>query len=355
VATLTEPTLRVRGLCIRHRARDLVRDVSFDVAAGERVGLIGESGSGKSLTALAIMGLLGRGLSATGQVLLGGEDLSAAPERRCCTLRGAKISMIFQEPMTALTPTMRIGRQVSEAIQIHRKLSKADAREASRNLLRRVELQDVERYERRYPHELSGGQRQRVMLAMAIACNPQLIVADEPTTALDVTVQKRMLELMRRLVTEEGAALLLITHDIAVVSEMCDRTMTMYGGRLVEIADTASMLTAPRHPYTAALLAASRAVTLDSDVPAGDLPTIPGSVPASGVFPPGCPYRNRCGNASEKCQVMPSLEPLGDHLMACWHPVPLPPSTAGTGAPSTTPPVVEGAGAASRLPEGPNE
>jgi oligopeptide/dipeptide ABC transporter ATP-binding protein len=317
-----KPLLSVRGLAVRYRGRRLVQDVSFDVHPGERVGLIGESGSGKSLTALAIMGLLGRGLSAEGEARLDDEDLIAASERRRCQLRGAKVTMVFQEPMTALTPTMRIGRQVSEAIRIHRDVSRADAVAAARDLLRRVDLPDPERYERRYPHELSGGQRQRVMLAMAIACDPQLIIADEPTTALDVTVQRRMLDLLRRLVSEERAALLLITHDIAIVGEMCDRTLTMYGGRLVESAATVSALRAPRHPYTAALVAASRAVSMTSDIPPGRLPSIPGTVPAAGTFPEGCPFRNRCPRADDRCVSMPPLEALDGHLVACWHPVP---------------------------------
>lgn len=321
MAAVTEAALSVRGLTVRHGLQSLVADVSFDIAAGERVGLIGESGSGKSLTALAIVGLLGRGLICEGQVRLAGEDLATASERRRCELRGAEISMVFQEPMTALTPTMPVGRQVSESLRIHRRLGRSEARHAARDLLRRVELPDAERYERLYPHQLSGGQRQRVALAIAIACNPKLIVADEPTTALDTTVQRRMLDLMRRLVAEDGMALLLITHDIAVVSEMCDRTMTMYGGRLIESASTDAILRYPRHPYTRALLESSHAVSVDSDMPAGALPTVPGAVPPDGVFPAGCPFRTRCPDGDAQCQVMPALEPLADHLVACWHPV----------------------------------
>jgi peptide/nickel transport system ATP-binding protein len=316
--------LSVRDLTVS--ARDglrLVNGVSLEVEKGERVGLIGESGSGKSLTALAIMGLLGEGLNATGHVFFGNEDLLAVSERRRCQLRGNSISMIFQEPMTALNPTMRVGKQVSEALRTHRGLGRRAARRAAVELLGRVELPDPERYAMMYPHELSGGQRQRAMMAIAISCDPDVVLADEPTTALDVTVQRRVLELLDRLVSEEGCALLLITHDLAVVSEMCDRVVTMYGGRVVEVGSTERMLTAPAHPYTRALLETSLAVGVDS---AGgeDLPTIAGNVPAAGAFPTGCPFRDRCPRRVEVCEVAPRLEGDGQHAVACWRPVPDP-------------------------------
>jgi oligopeptide/dipeptide ABC transporter ATP-binding protein len=298
-----------------------VRDVSFDVDAGERVGLIGESGSGKSLTALAVMGLLGEGLTATGRVGLAGEDLVAASERRRCELRGDKIAMIFQEPMTALNPTMRVGAQVGEALRIHRRISRRAATAAAVELLARVELPEPARAAGRFPHELSGGQRQRVMMAIAISCDPDVILADEPTTALDVTVQRRVLDLLDRLVAEEGCALLLITHDLAVVSELCDRVLTMYGGRLVESGSTPDMLGRPRHPYTRALLNTSMAVSVDGAAPGTDLPSIPGSVPSAGSFPAGCPFRVRCDRHLDACVEMPAMTSAGDHSVACWNPV----------------------------------
>ncbi|MCU4184952.1 ABC transporter ATP-binding protein [Acidiferrimicrobium sp. IK] len=312
--------LSVRDLSVRAQGLELVRDVSFEVHSGERVALIGESGSGKSLTAMAIVGLLGRGLSASGEARLGDEDLLGVSERRRCQLRGDRIALIFQDPMTALDPTMRIGRQVGEALRQHRGLSRRQAAEAAVKLLARVEIPDPARYAHSYPHQLSGGLRQRVMMAIAISCDPDVILADEPTTALDVTVQRRVLELLDRLVREEGSALLLITHDLAVVSEMCDRVVTMYGGRVVESGSVESMLTAPQHPYTDALLAASSAVSIDG-ASGEPLPAIAGSVPAAGQFPPGCPYRDRCPRASQQCTTMPPLEAVGDRTVACWHPV----------------------------------
>jgi peptide/nickel transport system ATP-binding protein len=314
--------LSVRDLGVAASDLPLVEGVSLDVDAGERVGLIGESGSGKSLTALAVMGLLGNGLMTTGRVELDGEDLVRASERRRCELRGDRISMIFQEPMTALNPTMRIGAQVGETLRIHRGIGRRAAARAAVELLARVELPEPARYAGLYPHELSGGQRQRGLMAIAISCDPDVILADEPTTALDVTVQRRVLDLLDRLVAEEGCALLLITHDLAVVSEMCDRVLTMYGGRVVESGTTTAMLEAPRHPYTEALLATSAAVSVDGLAPGADLPSIPGFVPGAGHFPSGCPFRARCPHETDACGVMPPLAGLDDHEVACWNPVP---------------------------------
>jgi peptide/nickel transport system ATP-binding protein len=314
----------------------LLEGVSLDVEKGERVGLIGESGSGKSLTALAVMGLLADGLSATGHVFLRNEDLLTASERRRCQLRGNVVSMIFQEPMTALNPTMHIGKQVGETLRIHRGLGRRAAQRAAVDLLGRVELPDPERCAMMYPHELSGGQRQRVMMAMAISCDPEVVLADEPTTALDVTVQHRVLELLDRLVAEEGCALLLITHDLAVVSEMCDRVVTMYGGRVVEVGPAERMLTSPAHPYTEALLETALAVSLDSPS-GGPLPAIAGSVPAAGAFPSGCPFRDRCARRVDDCEVMPALAGAGAHAVACWRPIP-PASTRPAATPAAATP-----------------
>jgi oligopeptide/dipeptide ABC transporter ATP-binding protein len=316
--------LSVAGLGISAPGLDLVSQVSFEVDAGERVGLIGESGSGKSLTALAVMGLLPTGLAATGRVELAGEDLLTASERRRCALRGDKIAMIFQEPMTALNPTQRIGRQVGETLRIHRGVGRREAQRAAVDLLARVELPDPARYADLYPHELSGGQRQRVMMAIAISCDPEVILADEPTTALDVTVQRRVLDLLDRLVAEEGCALMMITHDLAVVSELCDRVLTMYGGRVVEAGTTDELLDRPRHPYTEALVATSQAISVDGAEPGMVLPSIAGSVPAAGRFPRGCPFRDRCPRQVEACVEVPATTTQGSHTVACWNPVPVP-------------------------------
>ncbi|WP_409489461.1 ABC transporter ATP-binding protein [Amycolatopsis sp. cmx-11-12] len=241
-------TLEVHGLGIG----DLVRGVSFDIARGERVGLIGESGSGKSLTALSIMGLLPEELAASGSVKLDGRELLTAPERELSRLRGNEMSMVFQEPMTALNPAMRVGAQVAEPMRIHR--DRGNHRAAAEALLDSVGLPGVARA---YPHQLSGGQRQRVVLAIALANDPKLLICDEPTTALDVTVQAQILDLILDGVRERESALLFITHDLAVVASVCERVLVMLDGEIVEAGTTREVLTEPKHEYTKKLLAAS--------------------------------------------------------------------------------------------------
>ena len=317
----TTALLEVEDVRVTAGDTTIVDGVSFALAPGERVGLIGESGSGKSLTALAIMGLLPEELRSTGQVSFDGRDLMRLSERELGALRGDRIAMVFQEPMTALNPLMRVGRQVTETLSLHRGLRRRAADTRALELLTRVELPDPESAMRAYPHQLSGGQRQRVMLAMALACDPAVLICDEPTTALDVTVQARMLRLIDRLVEEEGSALLFITHDLAVVSGLCQRVLVMYGGRIVESGATADVFAAPRHHYTAGLLGASAATTdarrLDDR---GRLPIITGTVPAAGHFPTGCVFRTRCPRAVEICETVPALEGDG-HDVACWHPI----------------------------------
>jgi peptide/nickel transport system ATP-binding protein len=314
--------LELDGVGVSAGPTPIVRDVSFTLAPGERVGLIGESGSGKSLTALAVMGLLPEELSTVGAVRYDGRDLLGLSERQLGALRGDRLAMVFQEPMTALNPLMRVGRQVAEAVRQHRPLKRAAAEARAEELLARVELPDPAATVRAYPHQLSGGQRQRVMLAVALACDPAVLICDEPTTALDVTVQARMLALIDRLVAEEGSALLFITHDLAVISGRCERVLVMYGGRIVETGPTAAVFAGPWHPYTAGLLVASAATTdptlLDER---GRLPTIPGSVPAAGHFPSGCVFRNRCERASEVCETVPPLAGDARRRVACWHPL----------------------------------
>ncbi|MFI6290546.1 ABC transporter ATP-binding protein [Nonomuraea sp. NPDC050790] len=301
--------LRVDGLSVRAGDLELVREVSFGIAPGERVGLIGESGSGKSLTALSLMGLLPEGVTASGQAVLGEHRLLGVPEKRLKGLRGRTVSMVFQEPMTALNPLMRVGAQVAEVMTLHGR-DRAAARARTLDLLDRVRLPHPAQIARAYPHQLSGGQRQRVMLAIALANEPDLLICDEPTTALDVTVQKQMLEL----IAEVAPALLFITHDLAVVAAMCERVLVMYGGRVVESGPMREVFTRPRHRYTEGLLAASRLT------PRGTrLPTIKGSVPPAGAFPDGCVFRNRCPFASPQCETEPAL--TGEaHGYACWHP-----------------------------------
>ncbi len=315
------PLLEVDDVRVAAGATPIVRGVSFALAPGERVGLIGESGSGKSLTALAIMGLLPEELTAAGAVRFEGRDLTTLSERQLGAVRGDRLAMVFQEPMTALNPLMRVGRQVAEAFQLHRDLGRNEAQARAEQLLHRVELPDPASTRRAYPHQLSGGQRQRVMLAMALACDPAVLICDEPTTALDVTVQARMLKLIDRLVAEEGSALLFITHDLAVVRGLCERVLVMYGGTIVEEGPTRAVFGRPWHPYTAGLLDASAATTDPSRLDGrGRLPTIAGTVPAAGQFPSGCVFRNRCPRATELCEVEPAL--AGDEQRAaCWHPL----------------------------------
>ena len=293
--------------------------VSFSLRAGERVGVIGESGSGKTLTALAIMGLLPDSLSASGRVLFHKRDLLRMSERDLCDIRGDRLAMVFQEPMTALNPVMQVGDQVAEPLRLHRHMRASAARVAALEALERVRLPDAAEKMHAYPHQLSGGQRQRAMIAMATACSPEVLIADEPTTALDVTVQAQILELLVDLIEECGSSLLLITHDLPVVANVCQRVLVLYGGHIVEEGSVDDVFDRPRHPYTRALL--DTIPSLDEDLPSRKLKAIGGSVPGLGEFPPGCPFRNRCPRADAACVEMPPLEG-SPHPAACWHPLP---------------------------------
>ncbi|MFE6157644.1 ABC transporter ATP-binding protein [Streptomyces sp. NPDC056486] len=317
-----DDVLTVSGLDVTAGDRTLVEGVGFTIRSGERVGLIGESGSGKSLTALSLMGLLPEGLRATGSVRLAGvdQDLVGADEARMSRVRGKEIAMVFQEPMTALNPTMRVGRQIAEVLLIHRTTTdRASARAAAVELLDQVGLPDPAAAARAYPHQFSGGQRQRIVLAIALANNPALLVCDEPTTALDVTVQARVLDLIVRGVQDRGSALLFITHDLAVVATACERVMVMYGGRVVESGSVREVFTRPRHRYTQGLIGASDLTVVDER---GRLATIGGQVPPAGQFPAGCVFRNRCTSATERCATRPEWTSTGpDSGYACFHPV----------------------------------
>ncbi|MEV0802495.1 ABC transporter ATP-binding protein [Kribbella sp. NPDC050281] len=308
--------LTVQGLTVTVRDKTLVSDVDLTVGPGERVGLIGESGSGKSLTALSVLGLLPEDVVASGSVRLTGvdHDLIGADERRMSRVRGRELAMVFQEPMTALNPTMRIGDQIAEAMLIHRtRPGRGAARTAALELLERVQLPaDLMRA---YPHQLSGGQRQRIVLALALANDPALLICDEPTTALDVTVQALVLDLIVKGVVARSSALLFITHDLAVVATVCERVLVMYGGRVVESGPVGEVFTNPRHRYTQGLLAAS-----DLDTADRRLPTIRGNVPAAGRFPTGCVFRTRCPHATDICASTPEWTgPIADGF-ACHHP-----------------------------------
>ncbi len=310
-----------------------VDDVSIRVERGRAVGLVGESGCGKSVTALSVLGLIadppGRVLSGS-SVQFEGEELVAASPARMREVRGNKISMIFQEPMTSLNPVFTIGEQIGEAVRLHQRVGRATARERSIEMLRRVGMPSPEIRVDDYPHQLSGGMRQRVMIAMALSCNPSLLIADEPTTALDVTIQAQILALLGDLRRARKMALLLITHDLGVVAETCDDVVVMYAGKIVESAPATAIFAQPRHPYTAGLLDSIPGA--QGGASRGQLRAIPGVVPPLANLPSGCRFRDRCDRAEHDCAANePPLLPMGpQHFAACFHPrIPSPPAGEG--------------------------
>jgi peptide/nickel transport system ATP-binding protein len=318
---VTAPILELRGVSLALRRARLTEDVSFTIAPGEMVGLVGESGCGKSVTALSILGLLpDPPISlASGSILFEGRDLAKLTQAELRPIRGNRIGMIFQEPMSSLNPVFPIGEQIAEALIIHRGMGKAAALRRAAELLDLVGLPAASRQLSRYPHQLSGGQRQRVMIAIALACEPRLLIADEPTTALDVTVQAQILALIDRLRRELGLACLLITHDLGIVAEICSRVLVMYAGRIVEEGSIVDALGAPRHRYTRALVD-----TIPSSNPPGRrLPSIPGNVPAPGERSAGCAFVARCPASLDRCrEERPPLAGSGARLFACWNPAP---------------------------------
>ena len=293
-----------------------VRDVSFSLDRGDTLGLVGESGCGKSMTAMALMGLLPENAELTGSIRFDGEELVFKSEHEMCAIRGNRVGMIFQEPMTALNPVHRIGRQIAEPLRLHRGLSAANARKEAIALLDRVGIADAARRIDAYPHQFSGGQRQRVTIAMALACGPGLLIADEPTTALDVTVQRQILELIAGLVAERGMALLLISHDLGVIAQNVARMLVMYGGSVVESGPTESVFANRMHPYTLGLFAARPALRAQK----GErLATIPGTVPELAELPTGCPFAGRCSFTIPECHVTvpPAHEVDAGHFARC--------------------------------------
>lgn len=315
-----ETVLDVQDLRVEVGGRAIVDQVALSLKAGEMLGLVGESGCGKSVTALAIMRLLAEPPMriAQGTIRLDGRDLVPLGEPALQKLRGHDMAMIFQEPMTSLNPVFSVGDQIAEAVRLHSPVTRKAARSRAADLLARVGIPAPTAALDRYPHQMSGGQRQRVMIAMALAASPRLLVADEPTTALDVTVQAQILDLIDDLRRESGMAVLLITHDLGVVSQYCDRVAVMYGGRVVETAPAADLFARPRHRYTEALLRTIPA----ANPPGTDLPAIPGSVPPPGQRPVGCAFHPRCAAATGRCRS--DLPPLAQvshfHLAACWNP-----------------------------------
>ena len=293
-----------------------VDGISFRLERGETYALVGESGCGKSATGLAILRLVEPGRIVGGRVLLEGRELTGLAEREMRKVRGARIGIVFQEPAAALNPVMRVGSQVSEALRIHRGLSRRECRDEAVRLLNLVALPDAERQARAYPHELSGGMMQRVMLAIALSCGPALLIADEPTTALDVTIQSQILGLLRRLKEELGLTVLLITHDLGVVAENADRVGVMYAGRIVEEAPAVALFESPGHPYTRGLIRSMPGATPRGD---GRLPTLPGSVPDAADPPPGCRFHPRCPERFGPCNVTEpaDVSVAPGHRVAC--------------------------------------
>lgn len=286
-----------------------LRGVSLRMERGQTVGLIGESGCGKSLTALALMGLLPERAQVSGSILLQGQELVGMPEPQLCQLRGARMAMIFQEPMTALNPLHPIWKQIAEPLRLHQHMGVAEAKARALELLDRVQLPRARERLDAYPHQLSGGQRQRVMISIALACSPELLIADEPTTALDVTVQKEVLALIKQLVNEDGMGLLLISHDLGLLQDQVDRVMVMYGGSVVESAATSELFAHRAHPYTRGLFAARPRLGLARGT---RLTTIQGSVPELMDLPAGCAFADRCTLAADECRhTPPQVESVG--------------------------------------------
>jgi len=322
---VSSPILEVRGLRTSFTTRAgvirAVTGVDFSVSRNEVLGLVGESGCGKSVTALSILGLVGEpGKVEAGEVMFDGKDLLALPDKEMRKIRGDRIAMIFQQPQSSLNPVMKVGSQISEALEVHLDMKAKAARERSLELMDMVGIPDAKRRYEAYPHEMSGGMAQRVMIAIALACEPELLIADEPTTALDVTIQAQILDLMRTLQEKTGTAIVLITHDLGVVAEMCDRAAVMYAGEIVEQTDVKTLFADPKHPYTQGLISA---VPVPGEI-LDELATIGGSVPNLIELPDGCRFAPRCAAREEHGNVLaeqahPELRTAADdHLVRCW-------------------------------------
>ena len=318
------PLLQIENLCTHFRMEDgiakAVDGVNYEIQPGKTLSVVGESGSGKSVTALSIMDLIPcpPGIKAGGKILFRGVDLRQSSASEIRRIRGNDIAMIFQEPMTSLNPVFTVGEQIGEALRLHKGMSKAEARSYSIEMLDKVGIPNPEVRVDEYPHQMSGGMRQRVMIAMALSCDPVLLIADEPTTALDVTIQAQILELMKKLQEDFGTSILFITHDLAVVAEISDHVAVMYAGKVVEYADVHTLYNAPRHPYTIGLFNSIPDLEEKKD----KLAVIPGIVPSPLDFPSGCRFRNRCPLANDRCaQEEPNLRNTGGSQTVACHAV----------------------------------
>jgi peptide/nickel transport system ATP-binding protein len=317
--------LEVRDLRVHIDGHEIIHIDEFDLPPGTRLGLVGESGSGKTMTAKAIAGLLPDEARVSGVVRFGGRDLLTLSDGEFSKIRGKRIGFVFQDPARSLNPMMRVGRQVSEAIRLHTSLKGRAVADKVVEVLEQVQLPDPASLVRRYPHQLSGGQQQRVMIAAAIAADPELLIADEPTTALDVTVQEEILRLLISLSEQRKMSVLFVSHNLGVIRFVCDSVAVIYGGQIVETGSVEDVIANPKHRYTNALLAANPGMPKDANFSAfigQRLQTIPGSVPAVGNFPSGCRFRNRCAHATEACTAAPEPATVGrDHRYSCWNPV----------------------------------
>lgn len=321
----SEPLLSIEGLSVAFNTEQgpvrVVEDLSLQLAAGETLGLVGESGCGKSVTAQTIMRLLPSPPShiEAGRIMFESEDLTVLPASRMRRIRGDRIGMIFQEPMTSLNPTQRVGNQVAEVLRLHRGMGNSEAKALAIGALTKVGIGNAERRYMQYPHELSGGLRQRVMIAMAIVCGPKLLIADEPTTALDVTIQAQIIELLKAVQMDLGLSILMITHDLGIVAQMCRSVVIMYAGRAVECGPTAETFGNPLHPYTAGLIRSSPRSARKGE----RLTTIPGLVPPPGMRSRGCSFAARCPRVLARCRSeVPPLSTMAGRLVACWNPTP---------------------------------
>jgi peptide/nickel transport system ATP-binding protein len=320
---LTEPLLEVRDLSVRFDTDDgtvhAVDGMSLELAPRQVLGIVGESGCGKSVTALSVLGLLPKTATVTGSARFEGAELLGAPRSRLRKIRGREISFVFQEPMTSLNPVLRVGNQIDEVLREHMDLSRAEARQRAVELLDLVHIPDPKRRVEEYPHQLSGGMRQRVMIAIALACDPKILIADEPTTALDVTIQAGILDLLRELRERLGTAIILITHNLGVVADLADRVVVMYAGRKAEEAPVGELFAHPQHPYTIGLLGA---VPRAGAARNGRLQEIPGRVPSLAELPRHCAFADRCPRADEQSwSEVPALRRVRpDHTVACFHP-----------------------------------
>jgi peptide/nickel transport system ATP-binding protein len=316
--------LEIRDLRVHIDGHEIIHIDALDLSRGTQLGLVGESGSGKTMTAKAIAGLLPDEARTSGTVRFDGQDLLALNDNEFSKVRGRRIGFVFQDAARSLNPMMRIGRQVSEAIRLHTSLKGQAVTDRVVELLEQVQLPEPAALVSRYPHQLSGGQQQRVMIAAAIAADPELLIADEPTTALDVTVQDEILRLLISLSKQRNMGVLFVSHDLGVVQFVCDRIAVIYGGHVAEAGSVEDVIGRPHHRYTAALLAANPGMPKDDDFASfigQRLHTIPGSVPAVGMFPSGCRFRNRCEHASASCAEVPTPITVGNgHRYSCWHP-----------------------------------